>query len=188
MRSANGPRETEGAARAGDGADLIEVGVLVGCHGVRGEMRMRLHNPTSAALDSLPPVHLRAADGASAPCQITAARPHKQGLLVKLEGVATIEQAQGLVGRAVCIRRDQLPPAGPDEFYHTELIGCAVSTDAGESLGTVREVIATGSNDVCVVRGRGREYLIPLVADVIAHIDPATRVIVVRPLPGLLDE
>lgn len=188
MRSANGPRETEKATRAGDGADLIEVGVLVGCHGVRGEMRLRLHNPDSAALDALPPVRLRAADGTCEPCCITAARPHKLGLLVRLEGVATIEQAAALVGRAVCIQRDQLPAAGPDEFYHAELIGCAVSTDAGAALGTVREILATGANDVCVVRGRGREYLIPLVADVIAHIDPAAGVIVVRPLPGLLDD
>jgi 16S rRNA processing protein RimM len=51
----------------------------------------------------------------------------------------------------------------------------------------VRELIVTGSNDVCVVRGTGREYLIPLIADVIATLDTAGREIVVHPVPGLLD-
>ena len=72
-------------------------------------------------------------------------------------------------------------------MYHADLIGCAVRTTAGESLGTVQEMIVTGSNDVCVVRGGGREVLVPLVADVIASLDTEARTIIVHPLPGLLE-
>jgi 16S rRNA processing protein RimM len=83
--------------------------------------------------------------------------------------------------------RADLPSAGPAEAYHADLIGCAVRTTAGEALGTVEELILTGSNDVCVVRGGGREVLIPLVADVIAVLDTGARTIVVHPLPGLIE-
>jgi 16S rRNA processing protein RimM len=72
--------------------------------------------------------------------------------------------------------------------YHADLLGCAVVTTDGTALGTVREMLVTGSNDVCVVRDDGREVLVPLVADVIAQIDVAGRRLVVHPLPGLLDD
>ena len=87
----------------------------------------------------------------------------------------------------MAVPRAALPPPGPAAVYHVDLIGCAVRTTAGEALGTVQEMIVTGSNDVCVVRGGGREVLIPLVADVIAALDTAARTIVVHPLPGLLE-
>jgi 16S rRNA processing protein RimM len=50
----------------------------------------------------------------------------------------------------------------------------------------VVDVIVTGSNDVCVVRDGEREYLIPLIDDVIVELSPGEK-IVVRPIPGLLD-
>jgi 16S rRNA processing protein RimM len=80
-----------------------------------------------------------------------------------------------------------LPAPAPGEYYHADLIGCAVRTETGEEIGVVEEVLTTASNDVCIVRARGREHLIPLVADVVVDVDPSRRAIVIRPLPGLLD-
>jgi 16S rRNA processing protein RimM len=51
----------------------------------------------------------------------------------------------------------------------------------------VTDVIPVGSNDVCVVQGAGREHLIPLIADVVRHVDRADKRLVIDPLPGLLD-
>src|SRR5213080_206622 len=68
-----------------------------------------------------------------------------------------------------------------------EVVGFRVETTGGESLGAVAETFPTGLNDVWVVRGGGREHLIPVVADVVRAIDRATRRIVIEPLPGLLD-
>ena len=81
-----------------------------------------------------------------------------------------------------------LPPPGGEAVYHADLIGCAVVTAAGAALGTVREMLVTGSNDVCVVRDGAREVLVPMIADVIAEIDLAGRRLVINPVPGLLDE
>jgi len=118
---------------------------------------------------------------------VLAGRRHKRFALLRLEGVETANDAEALIGRGVAVLRTQLPPPGPAALYHVDLIGCAVHTTAGEPLGTVEELIVTGSNDVCVVRGLGREVLIPLVADVIATLDTAARTIIVHPIPGLLD-
>jgi 16S rRNA processing protein RimM len=150
-------------------------------------VRVLPHNPESSVVLEIPAVILTRADGSTHSRRVLAGRPHKRFALLQLEGVATAEDAEALVGCTVSVPRAQLPPPGPAAVYHVDLLGCAVRTTAGEALGTVAELIVTGSNDVCVVRGDGREHLIPLVADVIAEIDTRARTIVVHPLPGLLD-
>src|SRR5437867_3186311 len=80
-----------------------------------------------------------------------------------------------------------LPPPAEDEFYYHEVVGFRVETTGGEPLGAVAETFTTGLNDVWVVRGSGREHLIPVIADVVRALDRATRRIVIEPLPGLLD-
>jgi len=165
---------------------LLEVGRVVGRHGVRGELRVRLHNPDSDVFSRIERAALIAPDGAVEWCAIRGARPHKGVVLVRFAAVATANEAEALIGRAVAVERDQLPAPSDGEVFQQDLIGCPVRTESGEELGVVEEFIATGSNDVCVVRGRGREYLIPLIDDVIVELragDP----IVVRVLPGLLD-
>lgn len=151
-------------------------------------MRLRLHNRDSTAAAALASVVLLRADGASDMRRVDAARPHKQFVLLQLEGATSAADADALVGCRVAVPRSALPAPEPAAVYHVDLIGCAVRTTAGDALGTVRELIVTGSNDVCVVRGGGREYLIPLIADVIAGLDTAAREIVVHPVPGLLDD
>jgi 16S rRNA processing protein RimM len=167
-------------------AALVEVGRIVNRHGVRGELRILPHNPASTILDALPPVVLRAPDGTCTAARLVAVRRHKRFVLARVAGVESVEAADALRGHAVCVGRDRLPPAGPDEVYHVDLIGCAVRTEDGTALGTVREVLSLASNDVCVVQG-AREYLIPLIADVVVHLDPAAGELIIRPLPGLLD-
>lgn len=166
---------------------LLELGRIVNRHGIRGEVRLLPHNPDSEFAETLALVTLLRADGSRDERRVLAARRHKQFVLLQLEGVATANDAEALIGCRVAVPRAALPPTGPSEAYHVDLIGCRVETTAGQALGTVRELIVTGSNDVCVVRGGGREYLIPMVADVIASLDADARAIVVHPLPGLLD-
>lgn len=181
-------RPPELAARAASVPDdLVELGRVVNRHGLRGEVRVLLHNPESSTLGELAAVVLTRHDGSTEARRVHGCRRHKRFALLRLEDVTTASDAEALVGCGVAVPRPQLPPPGPRAAYHVDLIGCAVRTTAGEPLGTVRELIVTGSNDVCVVRGDRGEVLIPLVADVIAALDTAARTIVVRPLPGLLD-
>lgn len=167
---------------------LVELGAIVNRHGIRGEVRLLPHNPDSELAPRLRELVLMHPDGRREPLRVRAARPHKRFVLLQLEGIDTADAAEALVGSTVAVPRALLPPAGADAAYHADLLGCAVETTAGEPLGTVAEMLVTGSNDVCVVRAGAREVLVPMIADVIAELDVAHRRIVVRPLPGLLDE
>jgi 16S rRNA processing protein RimM len=166
--------------------DLIAIGRVGTTHGLRGELRVQLFNPDSTAIQPGAEVVLRRHDRETRR-QVRSVRPHKRLLLVIFVDCASIEDAEGLVGSDVCVAKDDLPPVGAGEIYHFELVGMAVVTTTGEDLGTVAEVLAVSSNDICVVRNGPREYLIPMIADVIKQVDRERRRLVIEPLPGLLD-
>lgn len=96
---------------------------------------------------------------------------HRKGLIVRLQGCEDRDLAQALVGADIAVHRNQLPSPEPDEFYWADLEGLSVETTAGVPLGVVDHLLATGANDVLVVRGE-RERLIPFVWDrVIRELD-----------------
>ncbi len=177
-------------------AKLLSIGRLVGTHGIRGELKLLTYNPQSEAIFPgirvalMRPGH-RDADGkkAAAPEMkvLTAVRPHQRLLLIRFDDCDSMTSAEAWVGAEVCVAASDLPESGPDELYHYELIGMDVVTVDGTELGRVVEILETGANDVCTVRGRGREYLIPLIAEVVKTIDKEARRLVIDPLPGLLD-
>jgi 16S rRNA processing protein RimM len=166
---------------------LIEIGRLVKLHGVRGELRMLPYNPHSTLATDLPTLLVRTAQGVVRELSVSEARPHKRFLLLRFEGIDDADRAVALVGSEVCVRPEQLPPPGPGEAYHIDLIGCSVETEEGKQLGEVIDIVVTGSNDVCVVHDGDHEVLIPLIDDVIVRMDTDAAKIVIRPLPGLLD-
>lgn len=167
---------------------LVALGPIVNRHGIRGEVRLLPHNPDSEVAAAAAALVLLWPDGRREPRRVRAARRHKRFVLLQLEGVADANAAEALVGCTVAVPRAALPEPEGDAVYHADLLGCAVVTTAGEALGTVREMLVTGANDVCVVRDDGREVLVPMVADVIAAIDVGGRRITVHPLPGLLGD
>ena len=69
---------------------------------------------------------------------------------------------------------DQLQELEEGEYYLHEIVGCKVVTTAGEELGTVKEILSPGANDVWVVKGeRGKEHLIPYIEDIVKKVDIA---------------
>ena len=167
---------------------MVAVGKISGTHGIRGHLRIHSY---SGNLESL--LHARTvtlAQSVTAPAErftITEARPHRSGFIVRLEGLDDINQAERLVGSEVLLLRSQLPQTADDEYYWCDLIGLSVVTDDQRELGTISDIFETGSSDIYVVTGTGREYLIPAIGDVISSIDLENRRMVITPLEGLLD-
>ena len=161
---------------------------------MRGEIRLLPHNPDSAILGSVERVALTAGESTPASdavtqwARISGRRPHKKFLLLRFEGVDTADAADRLVGRGLAVPRDQLPDLPAGEVYQRDLIGCRVETEAGEPIGEIAEIMATGSNDVLVVRGERGEHLIPYIDDVVVGFDSETSIIRIRVLPGLLQD
>jgi 16S rRNA processing protein RimM len=169
----------------------IAVGRVSAAHALGGLLRVR---PFNADGDTFVPgrrVFLKGSndhDGAWQEARIVTAAAHgRSDLLVRLEGIDDRTAAEALRGATILVDPDDLPPLEEDEFYHHEIVGFRVETDAGEVLGEVVETMSTGLNDVWVVQGGAREYLIPVIDDVVREIDRPGRRIVIAPMPGLLE-
>ena len=155
------PREVPGQADR-----AIPVGRISGVYGVRGWVRVFSETEPRDNILSYSPwlvggVAYALAEG----------RRHGKGVVARLEGCDDRDRAAALIGCTIAVRRDQLPPPSADEFYWADLEGLAVETSAGEPLGRVSHLFATGAKDVLVVAGE-RERLLPFVwDDVVKDVD-----------------
>ena len=122
-----------------------------------------------------------------APYTVESARVHKSMVLAKLRGVDDLEAAQLLRGKILKIDRTGLKLEDGAVFI-ADLIGMKVSTDEGEELGTLSDVMQTGANDVYVISMTdGEEVLIPAIKDCIRDVNVEQGQMCVHLLPGLLD-
>ena len=174
---------------------LIALGEIVGTHGIRGLLRFRPYDRVSDPLPTGEPVYLTprvSADDDSSSADATTVvlddvRPHGNVALLRVRGISDIDAATALVGRTLAMREDALPAPAPGEIYVYQLAGLDVVTDAGDRVGTVERSFSTGANEVLVVHEGPREYLIPMIADVVRTIDLAGGRVIIDPIPGLLD-
>lgn len=164
----------------------VAVGEIVGAHSLRGLVRLRPYQFPAPSLTADRRVLLERA-GVRREVRLLSVQAHSRVLLVGLDGVTDRTAAEALAGTVVLVRQRDLPPLAADEFYHHEVVGFAVETEAGEALGTVAETMSTGLHDVWVVRDGAHEHLIPVIADVVRAIDREAKRIVIAPMPGLLD-
>ena len=103
--------------------------------------------------------------------RVAEGKSHGKGVIARLEGCEDREQAASFVGQEIAIRRSQLPPPRPDEFYWFDLEGLMVVTEQSVDLGRVSHLFSTGANDVLVIQGE-RERLVPFVwGDVVKDVD-----------------
>lgn len=119
------------------------------------------------------------------PVAISAARPHRAGMLVSIDGVADAAAARRLRGAAIAVPRASLAPLDANSFYVFELIGLRACSTDGEDLGVIGEVMRGPAHDIYVVRGRAGEVLVPAVRQVVRRVDLAAGVITVDLPAGL---
>ena len=120
------------------------------------------------------------------PLRIEESRPHRQHLLVKLATIDSIDDAEKLRAHPLTIPSSELRPLGDDEYYAFQIVGLKVSTTQGRYVGEVTDVMATGGNDVYVVRAGSREVLIPAIDDVVKSVDLDAGEMVIEAVEGLL--
>jgi 16S rRNA processing protein RimM len=168
---------TSEASPQGGGASPapVRLGRIVGLFGVRGWVKVYSDTrPREAILDYNPWLLERA--GCWREYRLAEGRVQGPGIVVRFEGCTDRNEAQSFVGATVAVRREQLPPPEPGQYYWSELEGLSVVNLQGEELGVVSHLFETGANDVMVVAGE-RERLIPFTRDAVREVDLQARVI-----------
>lgn len=164
---------------------FLEAGKIVGTHGIRGELRVEPWCDSPEFLKGLK--HLYFEEGKTE-VSLLSSRVHKRLLLVCIEGVTTVEQADALRGKVLYLNREDVQ-LEPGRYFVQDLLGLrAVDAGTGQEYGMVEEVFATGANDVYrIVDGAGREYLFPAVKEMIQSTDLEAGVVALLPIPGIFD-
>ncbi len=105
--------------------------------------------------------------------RIEQSRSQKGGVIVKLAGIDDRDSAVELLDRKIWIAGEQLTPLPENEYYWYQLIGLDVLDTENKQLGSIKDLIETGANDVMVIRDKGKaEHLIPYIqGQVIKSID-----------------
>jgi 16S rRNA processing protein RimM len=164
---------------------LVAVGKVVKAHGVRGHLKVV---PFGEILDGLATgeeISARLPDGSIERLITVEVRTQRKTVFLLTREVTTAAAAQRLVGAEICVPESRLPALAADEFYWHQLIGLEVVSVDGRRLGTIRQIIETGSNDVYVVQEGQEEVLIPALAEVVREVDLKRRLMVVD-LPALV--
>lgn len=151
---------------ASGGADekLVLLGRVVGVHGVRGELKLESYTEPRTQIFRYLPWRIRSAAGEKT-IEACRGRAQGKGLVAELVGVADRDAAAALVGSEIWVARSALPATKPGEYYWSDLEGLEVVTLDKVSLGRVSHLIATGANDVLIVRDGDCERLIPFLLD-----------------------
>lgn len=165
----------------------MPLGQVVGVHGLKGMLRVgisgRTGDPDPETFTALGEILV-----GGERFQVLKASRGRGHVLVRLKGIDSREQAEGLVGREVQGEAQRFPELSPGEYYWFQILGLPViQAEDGAVLGHLEEIWPTGAHDIYVVRHGKREVLLPAVEEVVQEIDLKAGCIRVSPPAGLLD-
>ena len=162
--------------------DAVIVGRIIRSHGLDGSLRIQSLSDNPARFQAGSTLTVAGRTRTVASCHHL---PDGYALL-RLEGLNDPYAARRLSGEWLIAPTDSDPQLPQGEYYHYQLVGLTVITDQGENLGTVQEVLETGSNDVYVVTSEsGEEVLLPAIEQVVKEIDLASGTMLVHLIDGL---
>lgn len=159
------------------------VGKLGSTYGIRGWLRVYSSTEYAESIFDYQPWFLKI-KGQWQPTELESWKHHNHELIAKLKNVNDRETAQSLANIEIGVDLSVFPQLEDGDYYWHDLIGCNVVNLEGYAMGTVTEMMETGSNDVLVVRANSKdafgkqERLIPfLYEQVVKRVDLTTKVI-----------
>ena len=149
------------------------VAVIIGAHGVRGDVRLKLFVDDQDALGYF---HGFYSDQGQTPISFKVLKQIKQGVSARVDGVTNRDQAEALKGTKIFALREQMPAPEDDEFYFVDLEGLSVVNGVDEEIGVVKCMHDYGAGGVVEVtlhkprKGIGQTAMVPFNRDVVPHI------------------
>ena len=163
--------------------DWIPVGRVTRTHGLKGELKFFPADQDDIVVQKDQQIRL-----GETTFKIKSVRGVKSPFIVKFEGVDSIEAAQSLSAQEVLVAKEDFESLPEGEYYRFEIEGLKAFDDTGKYYGVIEEIIATGSNDVYVVRGDGKEWLVPMIDSVVQNIDLEEGKLIFHCVEGLFED
>lgn len=167
--------------------DLLQVGIITSTHGVRGEVKVYPTTDDPRRFRRLKEVVLDTSRE-KLNLEIEGVKFFKQFVILKFKGLDNINDIEKYRQKSLYVTRKNAVRLQRDEYFIADLIGLKVQDEDGTELGTVKDVIETGANDVYEVEmADGRSLLLPAIKQCILNVDVENGMMQVHVLEGLLD-
>lgn len=166
--------------------EYIEIGQIVNTNGLKGVVKVNPFTDDISKFEDLKYVYIQLKNELKK-VKIELVRYNKNQVLLKLEGIDSIEEAEKYRNFYLKTEKESQEDLGEDTYYIVDLIGLDVYSDKNEYLGKIEDVFPTGSNDVYVVKDNlGKQILIPAIADVVKEVDLKNKKMIINLIPGLI--
>lgn len=166
--------------------EYIEIGQIVNTNGLKGVVKVNPFTDDISKFEDLKYVYIQLKNELKK-VKIEQVRYNKNQVLLKLEGIDSIEEAEKYRNFYLKTEKESQEDLGEDTYYIVDLIGLDVYSDKNEYLGKIEDVFPTGSNDVYVVKDNlGKQILIPAIADVVKKVDLKNKEMTINLIPGLI--
>ena len=167
--------------------DLLQVGIITSTHGVRGEVKVYPTTDDPRRFRRLKEVVLDTGKE-KMNLEIEGVKFFKQFVILKFKGLDNINDIEKYRQKSLYVTRKNAVRLQRDEYFIADLIGLKVQDEDGKELGTVKDVIETGANDVYEVEmADGKSLLLPAIKQCILNVDGENGMMQVHVLEGLLD-
>lgn len=164
----------------------FEIGQIVNTNGLKGMLKVKPFTDDIKEFEEFGTIYIQK-KAELIEFKIQMVRYVKNMVLLKLEGIDDINEAEKYRNLYLKVDRSKMPKLPEDSYYIVDLIDCEVVTIEGENLGKVDDVFSTGSNDVYVVKNElGKQILLPAIGEVIKKVDIPNKKITVKLMEGLV--
>ena len=166
---------------------LFQVGAITTTHGIKGEVKVFPTTDDPSKFKKLKKVILDTGRE-KRELEIASAKFFKNMVILKFKGIDDINDVEKYRHATLWVTREDAVPLEDDEWYIADLVGMKVTTDEGEDLGELVDVLQTAANDVYVVQLKNKqEILIPSIKQCILDVNVEEGTMLVHLLPGLRD-
>ena len=163
---------------------MTEIGKIVTTRGLKGELKILPYTNIYDMFDDLESVYI---NGES--FDVEYVKHIKNCVSLKLSGIDSPEDAAKYIHKIVSIDDEDLKPLEENEYYIGDLRGIyVVNHDTGEQVGTLKDVLITGGNDVLDIETEdGRQVLVPMIREFVKNIDIEKRSMEIHFIDGMLN-
>jgi 16S rRNA processing protein RimM len=167
--------------------ERFQVGVITSPHGLRGEVKVYPTTDDPSRFKILKELILKEKRSERV-LKVRSVKFFKQFVILGFEGLNRIEDVESLRQCPLLVERKDAVPLEEDEYYIADLIGLSVRREDGTEIGSLKEVLETGANDVYVVGREGqKDLLLPAISQCILDVQPEEGFITVHIMEGLED-
>lgn len=169
-------------------AEYYEVGTIVTTHGIKGEVRVQsiTSHPEERYQAGSELMWFNEDETKHELLTVKSHRVHKSFDLLTFEGYGNINDIEQFVKGTLNVTADQKLELEEQEFYQYDIIGLSVYDESGNLLGTIKEILETGANDVWVVKRESKkDLLLPVIDSVVTEVDLEQEKVTVHVLEGL---